>query len=321
MLTRGQFKFAVRQLIWGRKTMGNKQANKSTARRAATFLAVLGALVMSSGVALVVASTPANAAQEEHIPVNVCHATSSDTNPYVFITVDNDATKLKGHLMHREDPNKKWKSAGTWNGIDHVKGDSKRDYIADYTDEGGDFHELDGNLTAEDCPGTSEEPEDLIASASVSFVDPTCAAPAQADFSGNGEHVGFEIHSGAKAAGSSIVVRAYTIDGASFADESNFKDFSHSYPTVDVNAAPCLRASTPLPPTVVSVDPPQTKSKSVTKTKSTAVTPTVVHAGLTVAPAEDLRGEQGLALMVAGMVMLMAAGGLGLRLRGAAARI
>jgi hypothetical protein len=43
-------------------------------------------------------------------------------------------------------------------------------------------------------------------------------------------------------------------------------------------------------------------------------TPTVVHAGLTGASVtKDLRGEQGLALLVAGMVMLMIAAGLGLR--------
>ena len=46
------------------------------------------------------------------------------------------------------------------------------------------------------------------------------------------------------------------------------------------------------------------------------VTPTVVHAGLAGVSTQDMRSEQGLALMFAGMLMLVAAGGLGLRLRG-----
>ncbi len=39
-----------------------------------------------------------------HTPVNVCHATNSDTNPYVFITVDDDSVKFQGHLAHRNTP-------------------------------------------------------------------------------------------------------------------------------------------------------------------------------------------------------------------------
>jgi len=44
-----------------------------------------------------------------HTPVNICHATSSDSNPYVFITVDDDSVKFAGHLAHRNTPNKQWK--------------------------------------------------------------------------------------------------------------------------------------------------------------------------------------------------------------------
>ena len=52
-----------------------------------------------------------------------------------------------------------------------------------------------------------------------------------------------------------------------------------------------------------------------------AFLPMAMHAGLTSVSAQDVRGEQGLALMVAGMMMLVAAGGLGLRIRSAASRI
>jgi outer membrane biosynthesis protein TonB len=75
--------------------------------------------------------------QDEHVPVGICHATSSATNPYVFIVVDDDSAKFKGHLAHRNDPNKK-------NG---------RDYISDFTDTAGVFHKYDGVITsAADCP-------------------------------------------------------------------------------------------------------------------------------------------------------------------------
>jgi LPXTG-motif cell wall-anchored protein len=93
---------------------------------------VLGVALIASSVALIGAAGAATANGNHgtgHTPVGVCHATSSDTNPYVWIVVDDDSTKYKGHLMHRNDPNKHWKSAGTWNGITHKAGSLKRDYI------------------------------------------------------------------------------------------------------------------------------------------------------------------------------------------------
>ena len=71
--------------------------------------------------------------------------------------------------------------------------------------------------------------------------------------------------------------------------------------------------------THVQANTKQCLTKTKTKSTTAAVTPTVVHAGLSGASVEDMRGEQGLALMVAGMVMLVAAGGL--RLRGRESRI
>jgi uncharacterized repeat protein (TIGR01451 family) len=98
-----------------------------------------------------------------HTPVNVCHATSSDTNPYVFITVDDDSVKLQGHLMHRDDPNKQWKSDGTWRGEAVHAGDAKPDLIGDYTDKDGVLHPYDGVIDeASDCGGltaTVTEPD------------------------------------------------------------------------------------------------------------------------------------------------------------------
>jgi hypothetical protein len=88
-------------------------------------------------------------------------------------------------------------------------------------------------------------------------------------------------------------------------------------PTVVVNPP----TDTNNPPTVVVSPPKAHTPKAHTPKAATVTTPTVVHAGLASVSAQDLRGEQGLALMVAGMVMLGAAGGLGLRLRRVASRI
>lgn len=60
---------------------------------------------------------------------SICHRTASDTNPYVFIEVDNNSlgahfNNLPGH------PAKYWKSDGVWRGVSHNKGDAKNDYLA-----------------------------------------------------------------------------------------------------------------------------------------------------------------------------------------------
>jgi uncharacterized repeat protein (TIGR01451 family) len=94
-----------------------------------------------------------------HTPVNVCHATNSDSNPYVFITVDDDSVKLQGHLMHRQTPNKTWKSDGVWRGTVVHAGDAKPDLIGDYTDKQGVKHTYDGVITSKSDCGKLSPPE------------------------------------------------------------------------------------------------------------------------------------------------------------------
>lgn len=291
--------------------MGNKKATKRlSARRAATFLAALGALVMSSGVALMATATSANAAQG-HTPVNICHATSSDSNPYTFITVDAESKKFEAHLAHRNTPNKTWKSDGSFGGVDHVADEPKPDIIGDYVDGDGITHTYDGEVTSGRCNANVEVPDDVLTTADVTFVDPTCDNGNTADFATSGDHVDFAVTSGAKAPGSDITVTATAQDGYVFAGDVLEIDFPHTFPA----AADCTEVSPPV------VSPPSVKPpKKHTQTQST-VTPTVVHAGLAGVSSEDMRSEQGLALMVAGMVMLVAAGGLRLRVRSSESRI
>src|SRR5690349_20960993 len=191
--------------------MGTKNSARPM-RRLATFTAALGMLVMSSGAALMLTATPANAANK----VGICHATSSDSNPYVFISVDDDSVKLKGHLQHREDPNKKWKTDGTFEGVDHEDGDAKPDLIGSFTDDQGVFHEYDGEITAESCDGDAEvEP----AVADVEFVDPDCDNDNIASYSPEGEHVTFSLE-GTVGANQVVTVTATADEGYSFDDDS-----------------------------------------------------------------------------------------------------
>jgi hypothetical protein len=294
--------------------MGNKNViRRAPARRAATFLAVLGALVMSSGVALMVAATPAGAAATK---VPICHATSSDTNPYTFILVDDDSKKFEAHLAHRDDPNKTWKTDGSFGGVDHDADQPKPDIIGSYTDSDDVFHEMDGKVDSARCNANVEGPDEALTTAGVTFSDPNCANANVAGFSTSGEHVTFAITEGSKTPGTAITVTATADDGFVFEGDTDELDFKHTYGAAEADCTKVAPPTTTTNPTTV-VSPP----KAETKTESTAVTPTVVSAGLAGASVEDVRGEQGLALMFAGMVMLVAAGGLGLRVRGAASRI
>lgn len=368
--------------------MGNKTAKKRPLRRLATFTAALGMLTMSSGVALMVTAAPANAANK----VGICHATNSDSNPYNFISVDDDSAKLQGHLAHRNEPNKTWKSDGTFNGVPHQDGDPKPDLIGSFTDDQGVFHLYDGEITEADCNGEVE----LEATAEVEFTDPTCLNENEASYEGIGENVTFAITDGAEAPGSFIEVTATADQGSAFEGGGTTQVFTHTFdPALNLEGAPCVIVNPPgevtpvapefiepdcdsdaevvLPePTVVEEEPVLSKSGAIVLTADVdgvhyevsgdiepggtvevtasaiepavladgaetfwtytfaavedcdevappAVTPTVVSSGV-VPTAEDLRGEQGLALLVAGMVLMVVAGGLGVVRPGGAVR-
>ena len=97
---------------------------------------------------------------DQHVPVNVCHATGSATTPYVFITVDDDSADFQGHLTHRNSP----------------RPNTPADLIADYTDAEGVFHAYDGEITGlEDC-GQPAKITPLTKQSAVNpvFVDSVC---------------------------------------------------------------------------------------------------------------------------------------------------
>jgi hypothetical protein len=283
MLTRGHFTFAARQLNLGQEIMGNKKATKRmTARRAATFLAVLGALVMSSGVALMAAATPANAAAADKVVVCKYVSTPGGHVSHVVIVSENTLPDgFDGTFPFQ------WTDA---------HGQSLQGSIAiRLANQGEQAHDV----SLGECP----QAETDLATASVTFTDPSCDNGNVASYETSGEHVTFD--SPVAAAGASITVTATADENAEFDGGGQQATFDHTFTA----AEDCTVVS---PPTV---NPPKKHHTT------TVVTPTVVHAGLIGTPAQDMRGQQGLALMFAGMLMLIAAGGLGLRLRGGTSRI
>ena len=196
-------------------------------RRGATVAcAVIGVFLISSGFSLTTSAYATKPAPDHK--VNVCHATSSDTNPYVFINVDIASTKFEGHLMHRNDPNKVWKSDGWWNGTWHTAGSAKRDFIATYT-YNGVTHDLDGDITPGFCSAPVTGP---ITIGDPSFTDPGCPpAPAVGSYT-QPAHATWTVASGDTTPGDSITLHGVTDPGYEFSDHSTAKDFSHDYPAI-----------------------------------------------------------------------------------------
>jgi hypothetical protein len=267
-------------LIWGRtKTMGNNLKNKRmSARRVAGFMAALGVLVMSSGVALMVAATPASAAPGDKVVVCKYVSTPGGELDHIVIVSENTLPDAFADSFPFE-----WTDA---------HGQSGGSIAVRFATKGEQAHDINPSVCTQSGPTAT--------TASVTFTDPTCAVAA--GYATNGVGVTFD-HPVA-APGATITVHAtanagYTLNGAA--------EFTHTF-----SAAPVCSTS---------VSPPTTpKTPKAPKHHATAVTPTVVHAGLAGTTVQDVRGEQGLALMVAGMVMLAGAGGLRLR-SGRASRI
>jgi hypothetical protein len=274
--------------------MGNKNASKRGRMRGVVgFLAALGLLVMSSGVALMVTSTSADAAENQKVVVCKYVSTPGGHLDHIVVVSDNTLPdEFNGTFPFV------WTDA---------QGQSSHGSIAvRYANPG----EQAKDVPLTDCPqsGTETTPTTAV----VTFQDPTCDNANTADYSATGEGIDFALE-GTVAPGESVTVTATAQDGFELQGDS---EFSHTFS----GAEDCSSVSPPVTPPVVS--PPVVSPPKVHHTKhTTTVTPTVVHAGLAGTTAQDMRGEQGLALMFAGMLMMVAAGGLGLRLRGIAARI
>jgi hypothetical protein len=282
--------------------MGNKVKTKRTsARRAATFLAALGVLVMSSGVALMVTATPANARGEIHKSYVCKYITTPGGDELVQtgqnpIWVDNHAIAGKDLVSV---------------GDTFTDGQQKSVVIIANTAK------LKPEPSISRCTSGGEEQQPGDASASAVPVQPTCTTAAS--YTTSVSHATFTSLPAA-VAGTTIHLTAEADDGFAFDNGDTTLDVPLTF-----DAAPTNCGQVVSPPQVCTahcgggghthVSPPKAKAEAA------AVTPTVVHAGLTSVSTDDVRGEQGLALMLAGMVMLFGAGGLRLRAGARASRI
>lgn len=272
---------------------------KTAAGRIAALLATLGMLALSSGLALMLTATSASA---EAGPKPCTEGTGwieVDVSALTF-TYDAPDDKLISEVCAKGPNEHPLFFAGPFNpGLESYDFDA-----ADYgwlndNDQVQEISHIGVRLV--DPP----EEEPLVTTASVTPVQPTCDNGNVAGYTTGGEHVTFG-ESAAPAPGTSIVVTATTEAGWEFEGGQTEKAFPLDF---DVAETPCTFVDPPDgedPPTVV-VDPPTV----VDPPSSTVVTPTVVNAGLGDL-AGDVRAEQGLALVLAGMIMVMAAGGLGL---------
>jgi hypothetical protein len=260
-------------------------------------MAAVGALLMSSGIALMATSTTAEAVQNQ---VGVCHATSNDFgNAYQFITPNAESLIENGHLQHRNNgPGmKSWGADGWWNGEFHQAGDAKPDFISDFTDKDGRDYVLDGVVTEEMCPSEATGP--ILTTASVSWVEPNCDNENTADYVTSGEHATFAVTEGSAAPGASIVVTATAELGYYFEGELGELDFPHTFGPEELN---CTNVEPPV------VEPPVVEPPA--EEPATVETPTVVHAGLAGTTSDTSTGQEGLALMLAGLLLMAGAGGL-----------
>jgi len=287
---------------------------RNSARRAATFLAALGALVMSSGVALMVTATSANADPDPKIVVCKYVGTPGEStlqgggNP-IEVSINSIKSVVGDDWVANPTFPKAWGDA---------QGQAGGGSIAiGYVGQG---------LTIANCPGGQEEPP----------TPPTC--PQGTDRAGD------EIPEGQTAeefCDVDVVQHTLCPEGTDNAGQtvpegSTIEEFctdTVSPPAVSDEGTDNAGQTIPEGQTAeafcndssVVVSPPKvthhtTTEAAAAEATTTAVTPTVVHAGMG-SLSQDMRGEQGLALMVAGMMMLTAAGGLGLRVRRAVSRI
>jgi|GEM_PF-6581550 len=104
----------------GKRHSRRLRALRGIAMVAAVSVAMLGGTVVT-----------ATSASAEAGKVWVCHATSSDLNPYRIINVSVGSTKHEGHLKHATNPKKTWQSTGTFGAVPHVAGQAKPDIIGE----------------------------------------------------------------------------------------------------------------------------------------------------------------------------------------------
>lgn len=243
--------------------------------RLATILAAVGALVMSSGIALI-ATSPAEAAPGQKW--FVCKYKNTPGEPETLQTGQNPISVSENAILAQL-PKELKDTAVIAPGFSFADGQGRSEVLVEDTGQ--------EEPSVEECTPS----EDIVIAVDVEFVDPTCEADPSYSVTGDVDNVDVVADPETPVAdGSTFTVTATAQEGFMFAGGGD--TYSES---AEFTAPDC----TEVEPPVVIVDPPA---------ETPEVTPTVVSAG--VLPASgDLRSEQGLVLLGAGLVLLVAAGG------------
>lgn len=298
------------------------KTRKNAARGWAKGIAALGVLVLSSGLAVMAAAPSATAAPGDD-DVNKSYVCKYKITP--------GGTEL---IQTGQNPIWVGNSSIAGNDVPVANGDRFADAQGFSVVVIANSPKLDPEPGIEICePGVPDE--EIVAD--VTFVDPTCENANEASYVVTGDTANFTVTDPAAAPGAPITVTATANEGFVFAGGSDTYSEDHTFgPALDLEGEPCVIVEPPVfeppvvvPPVVVPprvdppvVDPPVVAPPAV---DPPAVTPpSVVKAGLGSATpvASDAPGQQGLALVLAGMLLLICAGALGMvRPTGAGSRI
>jgi hypothetical protein len=253
-------------------------------------MAAVGALLISSGIALMAAPTTASAAQfkQEHLDkIVVCKYVGTPGESR--LQTGNNPIVVSANTLRHLVP-KAWFDNPTFpvNWRD-AQGQAGGGSIAI-----GFVGDVAPVITS--CPGYEPEPED-ITPAAPTFVEPTCTT-APAVQTPTSTAVSYAV-TGDKVAGGTVHVVASLVNPETTQFASGVTtSWDHTFTT----PTGCTNVSPP------QVSPPKAHVKSHVKAKAETTTPTVVHAGL--AGNADSSTQAGLGLTAAGLLLLAGAGGL-----------
>jgi hypothetical protein len=265
---------------WGAE-MGFRK--KMTARHVAAFVAAIGVLVMSSGVAVMLSAGSAGADPNDNAKYFVCKYVGKPGVDETLQTGQNPIS-VSGNAIPE-----------TPVVVGSFFADAQGRSLVLVQDTG-----QDPEPSASDCPAP-QGPQ--ATSATVTFTEPTCDNDNQASFSGSGEGITFSSQ-GTPAPGATITVIATANEGFVLQGPS---EFPHTFNAAETN---CNAVTPPVvnpPVSPPQVSPPESQPAAEVATPA-AESPTVVHAGLA---GSTLDSQDGLALLVAGMIITIIAAGLG----------
>jgi len=249
------------------------KSKSSPVRRTATFIAALGVLLASCGAALLLTATPANAAAEKYF---VCKYVGTPGVDEILQTGQNPISTAAASI--KADPI----VVGAF-----FADDQGRSYVLaeDNTPPGPE-----GDPPVSQCPPPDGGNEEIAVD--VVFTDPDCDNENTASYEVTGDTANVDVEeSAAPAADTEVTVTATAKDGFEFAGGEPTYSETHTFGS----AEDCTVVEPPGNPPPPAVEPP-------------AEVPTVVHAGLISASAVDLRTQQGIALLAAGLLLMLAAG-------------